>query len=508
MTEKMQYWEKRATILEELLFARKTEKKKALQDPPEQLSLFDEAEVHADGDNGDEEEGQEGTASQDVHPGTQPCKKNRGHKAPLPEGLPRREMLVDIPHNQKICGCGTELKVIRNEVSEKLCIIPRQIYVLRIVRPIYACPNCEGTETEGNSIKIAPMPPQLIPHGIATLELVAATLIDKFCDSLPLYRQSNIYKRIGIALSRATLSRWVVMAAEKCKPLLDLLYQDMLSGNAIHMDETRVQVLKEPERADHLPSVMWVMCGGKGKHQVRFFHYDASHAGAVAADLLKGFNGFLMTDGLKAYEKVGLRDGLIHVSCLVHMRRRFASVAKAAGKNRKQGISDQFLSLVSDLYKSEKKLRNLLDNEKLSRDEFIITRKNEHLPILDKIKRLLDDNIGKASPTSAIGDALSYALRHWDRMLNYLDCAELPPDNNPAENAIRPFAVGRKNWLFAGSPRGADASELFYSLIESAKANGVDAHQYLIYVLRNIVTADTQEKLTALLPWNFRVMPD
>ena len=498
MADEKEYWKKIASFLRMLLVARRTEKKMALQDPPEQLRLFDEAEVRVD------EDAEKGEEEEEKISAVQPEERKRGHKKPLPEVLPRKEIVIDIPDDQKICACGTAMKVIRREISEKLCIIPRQVYVERIVRPIYACPNCEGTETEGNPVKIAPMPPQLIPQGIATPELVSTVIIDKFCDSLPLYRQSNIYRRIGVELSEATLSRWVITAADKCKPLLNLLLADMFSGNAIHMDETRVQVLKEPERADHLQSVMWVMCGGKEKHRVRFFHYNRSHGGAVAAELLKDFNGFLMTDGLKAYESVGLREGLIHVSCLVHMRRRFAAVAKMGGKHRQKGICDRFLNLVADLYKSEKKLRTLLDNGMLSRDDFIAARKNEHIPILDKLKQLLDENISRASPTSAIGDALSYALRHWERMIRYLDCAELPPDNNEAENAIRPFAVGRKNWLFAGSPRGADASALFYTLIESAKANDIDPQQYLSHVLKNIVIADTTEKLEALLPWNFK----
>ena len=492
LADEKELYKKRAAFLEAWIFARKTEKKKALQDPPEQLMLFNEAEVHAD-------EAEEEANDTEVS-GKAPAKR-RGHRKSLPEELPRKDIRIDIPEEQKICACGTALKVIREEVSEKLCVIPRQVYVERTIRPIYACPNCEGTDTEGPSVKIAPMPPQLIPQGIVTPELVAATIVDKFCDALPLYRQSSIYKRIGIDISRGTLSRWVIMAAEKCKPLYDRLFSEIMSGHVMHMDETNVQVLKEENRADHVPSVMWVMCGGNKGH-VRYFHYNPSHAGSVAGELLKGFNGFLMTDGLKAYNSVGEREGITHVSCLVHMRRRFASVAKMAGKKRQKGVSDHFLDLVAKLYRNENRLRDKLNSNQLSVDEFLITRKNEQLSILENIKKLLDDNIMLASPKSALGDALSYALTHWDRMVRYLDCAELTPDNNEAENAIRPFAVGRKNWLFAGSPRGAEASALFYTLIESAKANDVNVHDYLIYVLRNITTAEPHDKIEALLPWN------
>lgn len=489
VTEEKDLYKQRAAFLEAWFFARKTEKKKALQDDPQQLMLFNEAECHAD----DVEE-----APSEAH---KTPARNRGHRTTLPKELERKEIRIDIPADQKVCACGTALKVIREEVSEKLCIIPRQIYIERIVRPIYACPNCEGVETEGSTVKMAPMPEQLIPHGIATPGLVAATILDKFCDSLPLYRQSAIYKRIGIDISRATLSRWVIMAAEKCKPLYEQLFADMISGHVMHMDETRVQVLQESNRSDDLQSVMWVMCGGH-KGEVRYFHYNPSHAGAVAQTLLKDFNGFLMTDGLKAYTSVGEREGIIHVSCLVHMRRKFAAIVKTAGKHRKKGVSDHILELIEKLYHKEKQLRAQLEDKQLSIEEFIVKRKIEQVPILEKIKKLLDDNIPLASPKSSLGEALSYALRHWERMMRYLDCAELPPDNNKAENAIRPFAIGRKNWLFAGSPRGAEASALFYTLIESAKANGVNVHEYLIHVLSHIATADTPEKVSALLPWN------
>lgn len=492
LAEEKEQLQKRAAFLESLLFARKTEKKLALQDRPEQLWLFNEAELHAD-----EPEAPEESVSVAAHD------RKRGHRQALPEELPRKDVVLDIPEDQKICGCGTPLAIIRKEISEKLCIIPRQIYVERIIRPVYACPSCEGTETEGAPVKIASMPPQLIPHGIVSPELLTTVVLDKFCDALPLYRQCAMYGRVNIKLSRATLSRDVIQAAEKCRPLYDRLYADMISGHVIHMDETRVQVLQEKDRANELISTMWVMCGGN-EGKVRYFHYDKSHAGAVAASLLEGFNGYLMTDGLKAYDSVGEREGLIHVSCLVHMRRRFANVAKMAGKKRGKGISDQVLDLIAKLYHKEKQLRSSLETGNLSRDMYLETRRCLETPILENIKQILDKNINLTAPKSALGDALSYALKYWDRMMRYLDCPDLPPDNNEAENAIRPFAVGRKNWLFAGSPRGADASSIFYTLIESAKANNVNVNDYLLYVLRNIAAADTPEKIDALLPWRYK----
>lgn len=404
LTEEKEELKKRNMFLEALLYGRKTEKKKALQDPPEQLWLFNEAECHADETRPDEPEPEE-TVTVSAH------ERKRGHRQALPEALPRKDIVLDIPDSEKVCGCGTELKVIRKEISEKLCIIPRQIYVERIIRPVYACPNCEGTETEGSPVKVAPMPPQLITHGIATPELVTTVILDKFCDALPLYRQSAMYGRVNIDISRATLSRWVILAADKCRPLYDRLYADVVSGHVLHMDETRVQVLKEKDRADERISTMWVMCGGN-EGKVRYFHYDPSHAGAVAERLLKPFNGYLMTDGLKAYDSVGEREGLIHVSCLVHMRRRFAAVAKMAGKKRGMGVSDRVLNLIAKLYQKEKQLRASLDSGDFSRDVFLEKRRSLEMPILENIKQILDENINRAAPKSTLGDALSYALKY------------------------------------------------------------------------------------------------
>lgn len=492
--DEKEMYKKRALFLESLHFARKTEKKKALKDPPGQLFLFNEAECNADSEK---EEKDDEVITVAAH------KRNRGHRRPLPEALPRKIVTIDIPEEDKVCGCGANLKVMREETSEKLCIIPRQIYIEVTCRPLYACPHCEGTETDGTTVKIAPMPPQLITHGIASPELVATVIYDKFSNHLPLYRQSNIFSKVGIDLTRATLSRWIILAAKKCQPLYARLFDEVVSGHVMHMDETRLQVLNEEGRANESLSTMWVMCGGEGR-KVRFFHYDQSHGANVAEKLLKNFYGYLMTDGLKVYDKVGEREGLVHVSCLVHMRRRFADVVKMAGKKRGKGLSDEILDFISKLYRKEKILREQLDNGKLSKEEFIEARKIEHIPILDKIKSLLDENVSLVPPKSALGDAITYALKYWNRMVRYLDCAELPPDNNIAENAIRPVAVGRKNWLFAGSPRGANASTLFYTLIECAKANSLNEYEYLIHVLRNIASADTPEKIDTLLPWNVK----
>ena len=473
-----------------LALARRTEKKRALHDNPGQLWLFNEAEVHPD----EPEPAQEETVAVAAH------QRKRSRRKPLPECLERKVTVLDIPEEEKICGCGSKLKEIRREVSEKLHYIPAQIYVERIERPIYACPACEGTETPGKTVKMMPMPPQLIPHGIATPSLVSSIIMDKFADALPLYRQSKIWERVGIDISRANMSRWILEAADRCQPLYDLLLSSATASPIINMDETPVQVLQEPDRRDDQTSYMWVMCT-KPPAPVRIFHYNPSRGHKVAENLLEGFKGYLQTDGLVGYKLVGRKEGITHVSCLVHIRRKFADVIKASGKNRKRGVADTVIDLIGKIYQKEKMLRTA--HPALDRETFLRERRETVIPIFSKIHALIEQYLPQTPPKSNLGKALTYAHNQWEDMLRYLDHEDMSPDNNIAENAIRPFVIGRKNWLFAGSPRGAKASALFYTLIETAKANDLNPQRYLDYVLEHILEyGDSPALLERLLPWN------
>lgn len=472
--------------------ARKTEKKRALQDDPRQLWLFNEAEAHIEDPKPDKEESVPVAAHQ----------RKRGTRKPLPECLERKVTVLDIPEEEKICGCGSKLKEIRREVSEKLHFVPAQLYVERIERPIYACPTCEGTETPGKTIKMMPMPPQLITHGIATPSLVSCIIMDKFADALPLYRQSKIWERVGIDISRANMSRWILEAAKHCQPLYDRLLSSAVASTVINMDETPVQVLKEPERQDDQTSYMWVMCT-REPAPVRLFHYDPSRGHQVAENLLEGFQGYLQTDGLVGYKLIGRKEGIVHVSCLAHIRRKFADVIKTSGKNRKHGVADTVIDLISKIYQREKMLRSA--HPKLNRENFLHERRESLTPIFSKLHDLIEEYLPQTPPKTNLGKALNYAHNQWSDMLRFLEHEDMTPDNNIAENAIRPFVIGRKNWLFAGSPRGAKASALFYTLIETAKANELNPQKYLDYVLERIVEyADFPDVIEQLLPWNYK----
>lgn len=417
--------------------------------------------------------------------------RKKPDRRPISPDLPRVDVVHDIPEDEKVCACGCELTRIGEEVSEKLDVIPQKIQVIRHIRPKYACRACEGVEDDRPTVRIAPMPPQIIPQGIVTPSLLAYILINKFADGLPFYRQSVMFGRLGVEISRATMSGWAVRAGQAVEPLIELIHREIRSGPIINLDETRVQVLKEPGRENTTNSYMWVMRGGPPGQASVLFHYAPSRAGEVAEELVGDFTGYLQTDGYAGYDALGKHEKIIHVGCLAHVRRKFHDVLKAGGKKKKGGLAQTAINLIGQVYKKEKQAR--LDE--LRPDQILALRQDEIKLLLRKIENLLLDRKSAVPPKSLLGKAIGYALGQWPRIEAYLDHPDLTPDNNLAENAIRPFAVGRKNWLFAGSPKGAEASANIYSLIESAKANGLNPIEYLNEIFEKLPRANSEDEL-------------
>ena len=483
--------------LQHQLYGRKSEKL-ALDDDFGQSSLFEQA---SDYESIEPETGDEITVP--AH------KRKKGGRKVLPADLRRIEVVHDISKDEKQCGCGSEMSRIGEEVSEQLEMVPARFWVMRHIRPKYACKNCEGVEKheEERSVKIAPVSLQLLAKTISTPSLLSHILVSKFCDSLPFYRQEQQFKRLGIALCRATMCNWAIKVAERCKRLVELLRQDILSGPLINIDETTVQVLCEPDRRVDSNSYMWVLRGGPPGKESVLYQYDESRSGRVASDILGDYQGYVQTDGYSAYDFLDIREGITHVACWAHVRRKFFAVLKASGVKGKVknfnglGKAGEALQTIHDLYAIE---RTALELE-LPPELLYQYRQTHSKPILDKFELWLKELAPTVNPKGLLGKAVNYTLRQWPRLIKYLDDGIVRMDNNLAENAIRPFVVGRKNWLFFDQPGGAEAGAILYSLIETAKTNGLEPYKYFLYLFDKLplpLKEDDEEKLKTLLPQN------
>lgn len=424
-------------------------------------------------------------------------RKKKGRK-PLPADLPRVDQLHDIDEKEKVCVCGCSLTRIGENVSEQLDIIPAKMQVIRHIRPKYVCKGCEGLQDDGPTVKIAPVQPQLIPKSIATAGLLAFIMTGKFIDHLPFYRQEKQFSRLGVEISRTSMCKWAMQAAQACIPLLNLLHDELLMAKAINVDETTVQVLKEPGRDPTTKSYMWVFRRGDPDKKILLYQYHPTRAGDVAAAFLDGYTGYVQTDGYSGYDFLDQKEGVTHIGCFAHARRYFADIVKSRGKKGKSGSADVALSYIRKLYRLEKQFRE----NGLSPEEIYRQRQEYAKPILDAFHAWLLKHSSRTLPKGLLGKAISYSLNQWKRLVGYIEDGHLDIDNNMAENCIRPFVVGRKNWLFAGTPDGAEASAALYSLIETAKANAIEPYSYLRYIFDKLPTAESLQDYEALLPWN------
>lgn len=447
-----------------------------------QQTLFDEAEQEVDATAAPEPD--------EFATATPSTPNKRATRQTLPPELPRIERIHDLPEHDRVCVCGCTLNHIGDDISEQLDIIPATVQVIRHVRKKYACKGCE------TGVKTAPRPAVLLPKAIASASTMAYVITSKYADGLPLYRLSDILKRYNIHLPRQTLSESVLTTATKIEPLIECMRAQLLASDLIYMDETPVQVLNEPDKTPQSRSYMWVQKGGPPGKTVVQFNYDPSRSTAVPDRLLAGFNGVLMSDGYKPYRTVAATYKLKHLCCWAHARRKFVDAQKAQPKG-KSGKADMAISLIAKLYAVEKQNR---DSDAATRHR---NRESLTVPALKKLRKWLDKTSLTVPPKSVLGKAIHYTLEYWSELSRYVEEGHWPIDNNTAENAIRPFVIGRKNWLFSQSQRGATASANLYSLIETAKANQVEPYQYLCWLFERLPTTPA-DQIERLLPWNMR----
>ena len=425
----------------------------------------------------------------------------RGRK-PLDPALPREVVRHELPEGERVCPHdGAALAEIGVEVSEQLDIIPQQVRVIRHERVKYACPCCDG------GLRLAPRPPQVIPKGLLSEAALAWVISAKYLDGLPLYRQAALLGRFGGAhWSRNTLAAGVVRVGAATQPVINLLRDELLDAPILHGDETEVQVLKEPGRKAQAKSYMWVqMTDGSGKKgtgpPIRLFGYRPSRGTDAAKALYEGMRSgaVLMSDGYEPYEVVARQHSLVHLGCWAHCRRYFHDALQALPKDKRgpDQLAAQFIELIGRLYHVEAQARR----DKVDEHALLRRRQQHSRPVLDQIKELALQHLHGVLPGSLLGKALYYVTAQWPKLERYVQDGRYPIDNNDCENAIRPFVVGRRNWLFADTQDGADASANLYSLLQTCMVNGIDGYRYLKALLVALPKAKTVEDFEGLLPW-------
>ena len=466
--------EEENTLLRQRLFGRKSEQ----TDPATpQLALFNQAESVVEAIDEDSEE-------EVVAP-----TKRRGKRKPLPATLPRIEVIHELPEHELTCVCGCRKHAIGEEISEQLEIVPMQIRVIKHVRKVYGCRDCETAPVT------ADRPAQVIEKSMASPSVLAMLLTTKYVDGLPLHRFETVLSRHGIKIPRQTLARWVIQCGEHLQPLLNLMRDRLLESPVIHCDETRVQVLKEPDRDPTIQSWMWVQASGPPDRKVVLFDYTSSRAQEVPLRLLESYRGYVMTDDYAGYNALALQPGVERLACMAHARRKFVDAQKVQPKG-KTGRADIALTMINKLYGIEREFKDASDEQRF------MGRLEQSLPILAQLKDWLAKTQPQVTPQSVLGKAVNYLASNWSRLERYVEAGFLPIDNNPAERAIKPFVIGRKAWLFSDTPKGATASAQIYSLVETAKVNGREPYTWLRHVLEHVPLAKSVADYEALLPWN------
>ena len=449
---------------------------------PGQLNLFDEPDLPPDVDTTDIQQ-----ADEEI---TVPAHtRKRAGRSPLPANLPREHVIHDLSEEEKICTCGHALHQIGEDTSEKLEFIPAQVKVIVHVRCKYACRACEG------AVKMATLPTQPIPKSIASPGLLSHVIVSKYADHLPLYRQEPLFQRMGVEMARATLCFWVLRCAELMKPLVELLKENIIRGTYVQADETPVQVLNEPDKSNTSTSYMWVYRGGSLTEKSIVYEYQASRKGQAAEEFLCGFSGFLQTDGYAGYNGFAQHPGVTQAGCWAHARRKFADIIKVS---KTQGKAHVAIATIRQLYAIEKEAReNALTCEQRQK-----MRQERAYPILTQFKEWLDSTYRCVPPQSHIGKAIAYTLNQWPLLMTYVDHGEIEIDNNLIENTIRPFALGRRNWMFMGSERGAHAGAIIYSLLATCKAHLIEPYAYFKYILDQLPRCKSMEDRKKLLPYS------
>lgn len=431
-------------------------------------------------------------------------KKRKGKKKEDLQGLPVEVIEYPLSDEERKCpACGETRHVMSKEERLELKVVPAQFSVVKHVRYVYACRECEKTATE-NQVVTAPMPNPAFPKSIASPSLVAYLMDMKYVKAVPIYRMEQDLKRQGLVLSRQTMSNWMLKASSAyLTSLYKRMHEILLTKEVVHADETEVEVLHEPGKEPTAKSYMWMYRTGSDSKPLVLYDYRTGRSGDYAKEFLSGFKGYLHVDGYAGYNKV---NNVLLVGCWAHSRRKFDETLKALPKgkvNPEQSIAAKGLDYCNRLFAIEKTLENCSFEERYQQ------RLEQSKPILDEffawIEKMSDpQNAEGVLPNSTLGKAVTYARNQKEKLLQFLKDGRLELSNNRGERSIKPFVIGRRNWLFCNSQKGATASAVIYSIVESAKENELNPFQYLNYLLETLPTIAelTPDIVDSLLPWS------
>jgi len=467
--------DKRIKMLEDYLrLAKQKQFGRSSEKNPAQGEIFNEAELTV--------ETLEAVSTKNKKP-----HKKRGRKG-FSKNTAREQIFINLSPEDKEGAIDT----FYSKIKEELDIVPAKVRVLE-----YMQEKAVFMVNGQRQMKAATPPKHPIGKVMASVGLLAYIIIAKYMDGLPLYRLESILKRYGGEVTRTSMASWIINLSTQCQPLIHLMRAHQLSGNIIQIDETRIQVHKEQGYIATGNKYMWVTRGGPPDKPVILFEYDPSRSHEVPLRLLDGYEGYLQSDGYRGYDTVSAKLKLIQLGCWDHCRRKFKEAQIAQLKiTPDHSAADIALIKIGTLYEIEREIKDFPVADKFSQ------RQQRSLPVLHDLKIWGDKNLREFPKGSLISKALVYMNNQWLKLTRYCEDGALSISNILTENAIRPFVIGRKAWLFADTPKGAHASGIFYSLIETAKANGIEPYGYLYHIFKALPYADTVEKIEALLPWN------
>lgn len=454
-----------------------------------ELPLFNEAEITASPST---------TEPELVTDSTEDKKTERKERKTQSNHLPIETVTYTLSEKEQVCSCcGNELHVMKKEIRRELIVIPAEVKVLQHERDVFACRACE----KGNintPIVPAPMPNPVFQKSMASPSSVAHVLVQKYMVGTPLYRQEQQFEQLGVSLSRQTMSNWILSVSDEwITPLINQMKETLLKQSVLHADETTVQVLNEKDRAPTSDSYMWLYRTGRVGPKCVLFDYQATRASKHPKRFLNGFKGKLHADGYKGYD--GLADITIS-GCWAHARRKFDQAHKSApsSKGGLLTLAEQALQKIGAIYKIEKEIASLNFEERLK------IRQDQSLPLVKAYFEWLKTIKPKVLPKSKLGEAIQYSLNQQKKLEVPFYDGKLDIDNNRAERSIKPFVIGRKNWLFSNSSKGAKASASIYSLIETAKENNLHIFHYLVHLFETLpnINIDDPGELEKLVPWS------